>query len=138
MQGYYGADAMLFLEGGSTTNTYGNDIVRTQEASRSLKSKDGLTLGLGARGFLGAEYFFAPKMSVGAEFGYGLSVYSQGAGSTTKETWSAANGAGETETDGTARSMGFSMGFDQEIDGNTPFSHIAGAGMASLKLNLFF
>ena len=77
-------------------------------------------------------------MSVGAEFGYGLSVYSQGAGSTTKETWSAANGAGETETDGTARSMGFSMGFDQEIDSNTPFSHIAGAGMASLKLNLFF
>jgi hypothetical protein len=50
----------------------------------------------------------------------------------------AANGAGETETDGTARSMGFSMGFDQEIDGNTPFSHIAGAGIASLKLNLFF
>ncbi len=28
--------------------------------------------------------------------------------------------------------------FDQEIDGNTPFTHIAGAGMASLKLNLFF
>jgi hypothetical protein len=138
LQGYYGADAMLFLEGGSTTNTYGNDIVRTEEASRLLKSKDGLTLGLGARGFLGAEYFFAPKMSVGAEFGYGLSVYSQGAGRTTTETWNAADGAGETETDGTARSMGFSMGFDQEIDGNTPFSHIAGAGIASLKLNLFF
>jgi hypothetical protein len=138
LQGYYGADAMLFLEGGSTTNTYGNDIVRTQEASRLLKTKDGLKLGLGARGFLGAEYFFAPKMSLGAEFGYGLSVYSQGSGKSTTETWNATDGAAETETDGTSRSLGFSMGFDQEIDGNTPFSHIAGAGMASLKLNLFF
>ena len=138
LQGYYGADAMLFLQGGSTTNTYGNDITRTQESARLLKSKAGLTLGLGARGFLGAEYFFAPKMSLGAEFGYGLSVYSQGAGKSNTETWNATDGAGETETDGTSSSMGFSMGFDQEIDGNTPFTHIAGAGMASLKLNLFF
>jgi hypothetical protein len=138
LQGYYGADAMLYLAGGSTTNTYGNEIARTQEASRLLKSKDGLTLGVGARGFLGAEYFFAPKMSVGAEFGYGLSVYSQGAGKTTTETWNVTDGAGETETNGTSSSMGFSMGFDQEIDSNTPFSHVAGAGMASLKLNLFF
>ncbi len=138
LQGYYGADGMIYLEGGSTTNSYGNDIVRTHESSRLLKSKNGLALGLGARGFLGAEYFFAPKMSLGAEFGYGLSVYSQGAGKSKNETWTAANGAGETNTDGTSRSMGFSMGFDQEIDGNTPFSHIAGAGMASLKLNLFF
>ncbi len=138
LQGYYGADAMLFLKGGSTTNTYGNEIVRTEEASRLLKSKDGLTLGLGARGFLGAEYFFAPKMSVGAEFGYGLSIYGQGNGKSNTETWTAVDGAEETETNGTSSSYGFSMGFDQEIDSNTPFSHVAGAGMASLKLNLFF
>jgi len=138
LQGYYGADAMLYLEGGSTTNTYGNDITRTQESSRLLKSKAGLAFGLGARGFLGAEYFFAPKMSLGAEFGYGLSVYMQGAGKSNTETWNATDGAGETETDGTSSNYGFSMGFDQEIDGGTPFSHIAGTGMASLKLNLFF
>jgi hypothetical protein len=138
LQGYYGADAMLNVAGGSTTNSYGNDITRTEESSRLLKSKNGLSLGVGVRGFLGAEYFFAPKMSVGAEFGYGMSVYTQGAGRTTNETWNAADGAGETETDGTTRNMGFSMGFDQEIDSNTPFSHIAGAGVASLKLNLFF
>ena len=138
LQGYYGADAMLYLEGGATTNTYGNDITRTQDPTRTLKIKNGLMFGIGARGFLGVEYFFAPKMSVGAEFGYGASVYSKGAGSVTNETWNVADGASETTTDGTASSTGASLGFDQEIDGSSPFSHVAGAGMASLKLNLFF
>ncbi|MDP4630060.1 MAG: hypothetical protein NWQ44_09005 [Flavobacteriales bacterium] len=138
LQGYYGADAMIYLEGGSTTKSYGNDIVRTQDAARLLKSKQGLTLGVGARGFLGAEYFFAPKMSVGAEFGYGACIYTQGAGNSKNETWNSTDGPGESETNGTSRSLGFSMGFDQEVDSNTPFSHVVGSGVASLKLNLFF
>lgn len=138
LQGYYGADAMVWLKGGSTTNNYGNDIARTQEASRDTKVREGLTIGLGVRGFLGAEYFFAPKMSVGAEFGYGLSVYSVGASKTKSETWNAADGAGETETNGTSRSLGASMDYDQDIDSNNPFSQVVGAGKSALKLSFYF
>ena len=31
-----------------------------------------MNIGLEARAFIGVEYFFAPKMSVGAEFGWGF------------------------------------------------------------------
>jgi hypothetical protein len=139
LQGYYGADAMIYLAGGSTHNSFGNDIKKEAAGTtRVLVAKDGLSFGIGARGFLGAEYFFAPKMSVGAEFGWGLSLYMSGKGSSSTQSWDGTNVTDKT-VDGTTSSMGLSLDSDQAIDSDTPFSKvISSSGVAALKLNLFF
>ncbi len=41
---------------------------------RKLSEKSGGQFGLGVRAFIGAEYFFMPKISIGGEFGWGLGV----------------------------------------------------------------
>lgn len=130
LQGFYGYEGMLQLGGGGTSNEYGSDLA--DGASRQLSTSDGLSFGLGARGFVGAEYFFAPKMSVGAEFGWGLGITRDGRGSTETET----NDGGSistTETDGST--SGGEWGF--EVD-NGPGSTLLGGGSAALTLNLHF
>jgi hypothetical protein len=65
LQGFYGADALVFFNTGSEkTVTGASTITRTP----------GLELGLGVNGFVGAEYFIFPKMSLGAQFSYGLNL----------------------------------------------------------------
>jgi len=93
LQGYYGAEALLTFGGTSAKvkNTYGvaldsaniaNDVTytdgngtvhHTAQNGRVLEAKGGATFGFGVRGFIGAEYFFAPKISIAAEYGWGLS-----------------------------------------------------------------
>jgi hypothetical protein len=41
-------------------------------SARLLNSTTAGSFGIGVRGFIGAEYFFAPKFSIGGEFGWGL------------------------------------------------------------------
>ena len=84
LQGFYGAELGLLFNGGSTVFTYGNeydneaeggaisDIDNTPDAERDLKRKDGLQIGIGVNAVIGAEYFFARKMSVGGELSLGL------------------------------------------------------------------
>ncbi len=67
LQGFYGADAMLLVSTGSSTNAAG------------VETKDGMRFGIGAQGFLGAEYFLFPKISIGAQYTYGLMISSQAA-----------------------------------------------------------
>jgi hypothetical protein len=96
LQGYYGGEALITL-GGTTPNMkyeYALDMneatVVTQgvvPASRTLSSKAGSTFGFGVRGFIGAEYFFAPKISIAAEYGWGLSFTSTSGGETVTENY---------------------------------------------------
>ena len=130
LQGYYGYEGLLSLGLGGSSNTYGSDLADGE--SRQLSSSDGLSLGIGARGFLGAEYFFAPKMSIGAEFGWGLGIMTEGRGSSETET----NAGGDittTENDGSesASEWGF------EVD-NGSGTGVLGGGSAALTLNLHF
>lgn len=53
------------------------DPSTTSRVSRNLDTKYGGTWRFGARGFIGVEYFVFPKISVGAEFGWGFSVTRQ-------------------------------------------------------------
>lgn len=76
LRGIYGAEAMIMLSGGKETWEGSDDLV----GAISLEDKSGSTFGLGIRAFIGAEYFFAPKMSLGGEFGWGLSLTSTGEG----------------------------------------------------------
>jgi len=95
LQGYYGGEALITL-GGTTPNVkseYGATLDSIGIArgaavnNRILSSKAGATFGFGVRGFIGAEYFFAPKISVAAEYGWGLSLTSTGGGETVTEVF---------------------------------------------------
>jgi hypothetical protein len=73
-----------------TTNLGNNNIVAgvaPRADIRKVSEKTGTTFGLGARGFVGVEYFFAPKISIGGEFGYTLGYSYQGKGTVTTEQW---------------------------------------------------
>ncbi|MCX6184983.1 MAG: hypothetical protein NTX74_08100 [Flavobacterium sp.] len=70
LQGFYGADATINFTSTKWSET--NNLV----ANRSYDA--GTTLGLGLNGFIGAEYFILPKMSIGAQYNYGLNIASNG------------------------------------------------------------
>jgi hypothetical protein len=165
LQGFYGADFMVWISSSSKTYTYGNEMSDTtiaaagmytnpnttvftaggavltsnQEASRVMSSKSGMTFGLGLRGFIGAEYFIFPKIAIGAEYGWGLGFQSTGRGSQTVQTTGMINGrtlAGETTTE-TAGSSAF--GIDTDLNQSNVFGFKgSNAGSASLKVTLHF
>ncbi|MFM7015156.1 MAG: hypothetical protein ACKOX3_02405, partial [Bacteroidota bacterium] len=74
VRGFYGAEAGIGLSSGKETWT-GTDF--------TAENKAGSTFDLNIRGFIGVEYFFAPKMSLSGEFGWGLGLTSTGAPETT-------------------------------------------------------
>lgn len=109
LQGFYGAEALLMLGGGShDTYTYGNtmgtlDSIPTTTnipwttvgsgyasgttTSRVTEIKSAGGFGLGLRGFVGIEYFILPKVSLGGEFGWGFNFQSTGTSEATVESW---------------------------------------------------
>ncbi len=77
LQGFYGADLTLAYEDGDPFSPnivykYGNPLV---SGSRVLKENEGGTFGIGAMGFIGAEYFLAPKIAIGGQLGWGFMYY---------------------------------------------------------------
>lgn len=72
LQGVYGGEALVNVSSFSENYDYDN--------GDSYETKSGLGFGLAVRGFVGVEYFFAPKMSFGAEYGYALGFASQSDG----------------------------------------------------------
>lgn len=133
LQGYYGAEALIGFSNSKMNYAYGMDAaddLQWNGSSRVISSSEGATISLGARGFVGAEYFFAPKISLGAEFGWGLGIVMSGRGSTTSEVNDNDNIIEETVKNANSVS-GFGFGVD---DGS---SQLIGAG-ALLKLNLHF
>jgi hypothetical protein len=163
LQGYYGADAMIWLSMSSQKYTYGNVMSATTAAgttttpttttfdantgavlgtsnagSRTVKSKAGMTFGIGVRGFIGAEYFLFPKISVGAEYGWGIGYQMTGKGKTTTETTGTSGastivGEQEVETSGMSK-----FGFDTDLNGVPSFGFLGNGGEASLKVSFHF
>ncbi len=72
LQGYYGADAYLRLSSYKEKNT-----------ATDYEYKSGLSIGVGGHGFLGAEYFIFPKLSLSAEYAYWVFVNSNPKSKTT-------------------------------------------------------
>lgn len=104
--------------------------------ARMLSRKSGMTFSFGVRGFIGAEYFFMPKMSFGGEFGWGIGFSMQGQSKTSWEsvgdvntTTAADNSIGTTEIKGNK-----SSGFRFDTDNNNSLFGPAGA----LRLNFYF
>jgi len=74
LQGVYGPMAMIAIGSSSTTSTTG---------SNTIEVKPGMSLGLTVGAFAGVEYFFAPKISLGAEVSWGVNFTSVGESETT-------------------------------------------------------
>jgi hypothetical protein len=101
-------------------------------AARATEIKNGTTISFGVRGFIGAEYFVLPKMSIGGEFGWGLGLSSTGK---SKTTWESIGGPATAPTVGTTTIEGAKNGgFGLDTDGNNSVWGPTG----SLRLNLYF
>jgi hypothetical protein len=146
LQGFYGWEGMLWLMGGKTKYDYGNafsadnptptsyDFTNNTYGAKSVRiteQKNGNTFGVGVRGFIGAEYFLFPKISVGAEYGWGLGISSTSEGSRISETWDSGTSQKKSiEERISGRSS--SWGFDTDINGNQ------GLGSGSLMITVHF
>jgi len=120
LQGFYGGEALIsfgsyseeytYADASSGTSngtnlhyaTYTSDFntgaITTQnpffgQNERATKWTAGSTFILQLRGFVGVEYFFAPKMSISAEYGWGLMMSSTGNGELDTESYEEATGA---------------------------------------------
>lgn len=83
VQGIYGGEAFFGYDRGMTTYEYGNDITNEfntpetynnnySNGERLIEDDYNKGFSLGARGFIGVEYFVAPKIALGGEFGYSI------------------------------------------------------------------
>lgn len=108
LKGIYGGDVMLFRSKSSNNYTYGNALGFGNQtptssfdedgsfqgtnggnvAERIMSSNSGTTLGAGLRAFAGVEYFFAPKMCIGTEFGWTMMMMSTSASNIKSELYS--------------------------------------------------
>jgi len=107
LQGYYGGELAVSKTNNSFFREYGNALTQDNQAPRStvgfgavanngvanlenrlIASYGGRNVTVGLNGVIGAEYFFGPRMSIGAEFilGFGLGFEQEGENQT--EEWS--------------------------------------------------
>ncbi|MEZ5082930.1 MAG: hypothetical protein R2750_05720 [Bacteroidales bacterium] len=70
----------------STTN-FGSNI--PAEGKRVTYMEDGSAFGVALQAFIGVEFFIAAKMSIGGEFGWGISYVNEGEGNTKISSWNA-------------------------------------------------
>jgi hypothetical protein len=161
LQGYYGGEVGIYLGNSKDVFEYGNNLAPTATpavvvdpaadafagsnnidaaapiqgilgSARVTERKNGSTFSFGVRGFIGAEYFVLPKISIGGEFGWGLGLTTFGASETTYQSvgFNGTTAApGTTVVDG-SKSGGFSLDTDN-VNGMWGPS-------ASLRLNLHF
>lgn len=136
VQGIYGAQALIGYGSGRTKFEYGNSFSAANPTptstsdfnngtsgatgTRTTLSKGGSSFLIGAVGFVGVEYFFAPKISIGAEYQWGPVVTLTGKGK--NETESFTNGAVQTTETETAGGSSLNL--------NT--------GLVGINLNFFF
>jgi len=95
LQGFYGYEGMIGLSRGDDDERnqswsykfeYDEMVDDISGSSFNDKIKQGLGISLEARAFVGVEYFAAPKISIGAEFGWGLELIMTGRGYTESTT----------------------------------------------------
>lgn len=107
VQGIYGAELLAGFNGSKTVYNYGNGMsldfnapLSTSDfngggsmnmATRPREVYSGSTMLFGARAFAGVEYFVAPKISLGGEFGYTLGFSTTGKGYVSSEQWYSGN-----------------------------------------------
>jgi len=110
VQGIYGGELVVGFTTAKNTYQYGNpyslnfnsptthnfDGNLLPGGGRKTEEKFGSTFLVGARGFVGVEYFIAPKVSIGGEFGYMLAFRTTGKTYVTSEYWNGATNSAQT------------------------------------------
>jgi hypothetical protein len=131
IQAIYGGDVVFLLSRSSREYSYGNafgilnqaptstvwssagNVINEQSIGERLVSQtSGRTVGVGVRPFIGIEYFFAPSISIGAEFGFTMMYMAQSDGDEVREFYSPAQDAIFNRTAPSAGSRSFSTGVD--------------------------
>lgn len=130
LQGFYGGEAGFMMESETMKKEWGNTAEYGGVGVKEDKS--GLIFGMGLRGFIGAEYFVLPRMSVGAEYGWAFVYKLQGRSKTTTTAWTVNNSGNyweeETISEGDKESH---VGFKNDIGGPWQSS-------GSLVLKMYF
>lgn len=115
-----------------TTYNFGSNIMTDQygNTARIKEEKMNPVFGFGIRGFVGGEYFLFPKISVGAEYGWGIGIAATGEGFVIIESvgGSPAQKGEQKITSG----KGSGIGIDNDINGGT------GSGTTQLKVSFHF
>lgn len=107
LQGVYGPMAMISLGSTGSEVSYGEATSATNPAvGRITETSAGSTFGITIAAFGGVEYFFAPKISVGAEIMWGINFSSTGEGESTTESWNGTAAESTTTTTGGSSSFG--------------------------------
>ena len=162
LQGFYGGEIGVGGTSSSQNFSYGNafsdqytvdytvdfnnKIVNTQNplssvrAVRQLERKDRSGFRIGARGFVGIEYFIFAKISIAAEYGWAYSFTSQSAATSKQQVYVNGQNGGTVTTenlnaDSKSSSRGFSVdnnngsvfSMTNTLNGNTALSGGAGA-----------
>jgi len=171
LQGFYGADLMVWMGSSKDKYTYGNTMTAVPAAgshqtntplsttfdndptsgtfgavtgavpatSRVTQQKSGMTIGVGIRGFIGAEYFIFPKIAIGAEYGWGLGFQTTGKGSVSTEAQQVVNGTNvasvvEVKSEGKSK-----LGIDTDLNQGNMFGFKgSNTGTTSLKVTFHF
>ena len=126
LQGLFGAEAFLWFANSKVTYEYGNALNTDNQSNMNVFDPDlddvteisfGGTVGVQLRGFIGAEYFILPKISLGAEYGWGLTFSRTADGERVSQFWN--DGTGEIETVNTSLAGNTSVSLDTDINNTT-------------------
>ncbi|MBI2258944.1 MAG: hypothetical protein HYU67_08605 [Flavobacteriia bacterium] len=156
LQGYYGAEIGFAMNSGKNVYTYGNALkidddaatpdvtvdpidddmgsLTTDSHGNLARIKDDKTsgIGVGVRGFIGAEYFILPKISIGGEFGWGFMLNTMKM--TTNIESTGANTSGNNFVGSETVEGGKALGVNVDTDAqNTVFG-----GIGQLRITLHF
>jgi hypothetical protein len=152
IQGFYGGEVLIGLGNSSQSWDYGRAYTEenhlsigdetdgngnggavqgtlqgTADAKRVTERYAGSTFQFGLRGFIGVEWFVAPKVSLSAEYGWGLAMTSTSGGEETVEYFGFAEGATaetlNTETIKTGGSNTFGIDTDNNAATIAIFFH---------------
>ncbi|MDR0873330.1 MAG: hypothetical protein LBN27_07695 [Prevotellaceae bacterium] len=121
LQAFYGPEVGLnFGRNNKVTYEYGNALSATNPAhfsgvdgSSLTENKPGFTFGFGLGGFVGVEYFVAPRISISGEVGLSLGFNTQGEGVQSVEYW---NGSAVKEEE-TKTAGGSAFDFSTKANG---------------------
>lgn len=91
VKGVYGAEALVGFSTEKTNYNYAEPLQAANNSPRTQTFFRGNSILLGVRGFVGVEYFFAPKISIGGEVGYTAAATFTGRGNETLLYFDAAN-----------------------------------------------
>lgn len=122
LRGVYGGQVIFMIESNSDTYEYANfysatnlNPTRTDFGSNdhggawTIENKSGLGFGASVQGFVGVEFFFAPKLSLSGEFTYGLHYMNQAKSSESIQSWDAVNAVVQEDTFETGGSSSFGL-----------------------------